>query len=220
MIVAAPKPVSEILAFLGEAQTIVLAGCKGCVTACRAGGEEEVREMAARLREAGEQAGRELTLREFTCERQCEPELLEPLDDLVVEADALVSLACSVGPQLLAARYPYLPVYPGVNTLFIGGAVAPQSWQEFCVACGDCIIQEFGGLCPLARCAKQMLNGPCGGASDGLCEVGGGNLACVWHLIFERLKNLRQLRRVEVFQPPKDWSRSRHGGPRTFSPQE
>ena len=156
----------------------------------------------------------------ITIERQCDVEYLEGLDDLVKDADAVVSIACSVGPQYVAFRYPYVPVYPGLNTTFIGGAAEHGVWKEYCQACGNCIIGEFGGLCPITRCAKQLLNGPCGGSSGGKCEVGKGTIDCVWHLIYERLKNLGKLQRLEDPELYKDWSTSRDGGPRTMIREE
>ena len=159
-------------------------------------------------------------MKEYTCERQCDPEYIEPLDDLVADADAMVSIACSVGPQYVAARYPYLRVYPGLNTTSIGGAVEHGVWKEFCQACGSCIIGNFGGLCPITRCAKQLLNGPCGGSSQGICEVGKGSIPCIWQLIYDRLKNLGELHKLTEVQLYKNWSTSRDGGLRTTTREE
>lgn len=148
MVIAESKPLAEILDMVKDFKKIVVAGCKGCVTVCNAGGEKEVAILASELRIARKAAGNDLAVKEYTCERQCDPEYIEPLDDLVGDADAIVSIACSVGPQYCAARYPYLRVYPGLNTVSIGGAVEHGVWKEFCQACGSCIIGNFGGLCP------------------------------------------------------------------------
>jgi len=220
MVIAESKPVSEILEMIKEYNKVLVAGCKGCVTVCNAGGQKEVEILASELRIARRTAGNDLEVKEYTCERQCDPEYIEPLDDLVKDVDAVVSIACSVGPQYIVARYPYLPVYPGLNTVSIGGALEHGVWREFCQACGKCAIHLFGGLCPIARCAKQLLNGPCGGSSGGKCEVGKGQIDCVWHLIYERLKNLNQLHTMEELRLYKDWSTSRDGGPRTTIREE
>ena len=172
MVIAESKPLAEILDMVKDFKKIVVAGCKGCVTVCCAGGEKEVAILASELRIARKAAGNELEVKEYTCERQCDPEYIEPLDDLVADADAVVSIACSVGPQYVAARYPYLRVFPGLNTTSIGGATEHGVWKEFCQACGNCIIGDFGGLCPVTRCAKQLLNGPCGGSSEGHLRSG------------------------------------------------
>jgi hypothetical protein len=184
------------------------------------GGEKEVAILASELRIARKAAGNELEVKEYTCERQCDPEYIEPLDDLVADADAVVSIACSVGPQYVVARYPYLKVFPGINTTSIGGAVEHGVWKEFCQACGNCIIGNFGGLCPITRCAKQLLNGPCGGSSEGICEVGKGSIPCIWQLIYDRLKNLGELHKLTEVQLYKNWSTSRDGGLRTSIREE
>jgi hypothetical protein len=220
MVIAESKPLAEILDMVKDFKKIVVAGCKGCVTVCCSGGEKEVAILASELRIARKASGRELEVQEYTCERQCDPEYIEPLDDLVAEVDAVVSIACSVGPQYVAARYPYLRVFPGLNTTSIGGATEHGVWTEFCQACGSCIIGDFGALCPITRCAKQLLNGPCGGSSGGLCEVGKGSIPCIWQLIYDRLKNLGELHKLTEVQLHKNWSTSRDGGLRTTIREE
>ena len=220
MVIGESKPLAEILEKVKDFKKIVVAGCKGCVTVCCVGGEKEVAILASELRIARKAAGSELEVKEYTCERQCDPEYIEPLDDLVANADAVVSIACSVGPQYIVARYPYLKVFPGVNTTSIGGAVEHGVWKEFCQACGNCIIDDFGGLCPITRCAKQLLNGPCGGSSQGLCEVGKGSIPCIWQLIYDRLQNLGEVDKRTEVHLSKNWSTSRDGGLRTSIREE
>ena len=148
MVVAESKPVAEILEMVKDCKKVVVAGCKGCVTVCNSGGSKEVGILASELRIARKAAGSDVEVIEYTCERQCDPEYIEPLDDLVKDTDAVVSIACSVGPQYVAARYPYVPVYPGLNTVFIGGAAEHGVWKEYCQACGSCGIGEFGVCAP------------------------------------------------------------------------
>jgi ferredoxin len=220
MVIGESKPLAEILEMIKDFKKVVVAGCKGCVTVCNVGGEKEVAILASELRIARKASGDELEVKEYTCERQCDPEYIEPLDDLVADADALVSIACSVGPQYVVARFPYLQVFPGINTTCIGGSQEHGVWKEFCQACGNCIIHHFGGLCPITRCAKQLLNGPCGGSSEGICEVGKGSIPCIWQLIYDRLKNLGHLHNLVEVKLYKDWSTSRDGGLRTMIREE
>jgi len=220
MVIGESKPLAEILDMVKDFQKIVVAGCQGCVAICCAGGEKEVAIRSAELRIARRASGSDLEVKEYSCERQCDPEFIEGLDDLVEDVDAVVSIACSVGPQYIVARYPYLKVFPGLNTTSIGGAVEPGVWKEFCQACGDCLIHHFGGLCPITRCAKQLLNGPCGGSSQGLCEVGHGTIPCVWQQIYDRLKNLGELHKLTEVHLYKNWSTSRDGGLRTTIREE
>ncbi|MDY6988345.1 MAG: methylenetetrahydrofolate reductase C-terminal domain-containing protein [Thermodesulfobacteriota bacterium] len=215
MIVAEHKPIKELLEMIEGYNNILLVGCKGCVTVCNAGGSKEVAILAAALRIARRKQGKPVTIDELTLDRQCEPEFISWLDEPVRKNnyDAIVSLACSIGPQYIAEEFDTVVVLPGLNTGFMGGTVEHGIWEEYCAACGDCVIQSFGGLCPITRCAKGLLNGPCGGSVDGKCEVN-EDMDCIWELIFERMKSLGQVDRLRQIVGAKDWSTSLSGGPR------
>jgi hypothetical protein len=122
-------------------------------------------------------------------------------------------MACGAGVQFVAEAYPEMPVFPAVNTTFIGVTEEQGVWTERCQACGNCILHLTGGICPVSRCSKSLMNGPCGGSSDGKCEVN-KEIVCGWQLIIERLKQLGELDKYEEYIPIKDWSSSRDGGPR------
>jgi hypothetical protein len=119
----------------------------------------------------------------------------------------------AAGVQALAERFPGKPVYPGLNTQFLGILEEQATWTEKCIGCGECMLAEFGGVCPVTRCAKHMLNGPCGGSTSERCEVS-ADKPCAWQLIFKRLQSIGQLDRLEKIHPPKDWSKAWHGGAR------
>jgi len=128
--------------------------------------------------------------------------------------DAIVSLACGVGVNFMSERAKkILPVFPGVNTIAMSTCEELGVWGERCAGCGQCILDKTGGICPVARCAKTIMNGPCGGTKDGMCEIG-NNTPCAWYLIVERMKKLGQLEKLEEILPPKDWRPARDGGPR------
>lgn len=214
MVVAERKPIKEILEMMAGYKKILLVGCKGCVTVCCAGGTKEVGILASVLRIARNKEGNPLEVVEYTLERQCDPEYIEQVAS-IVEGDgveAILSMACSVGPQYMARRYA-VPVYPALNTTFIGGSLEHGVWAEFCQACGNCVIHHFGGICPVSRCSKSLFNGPCGGSSGGKCEIS-KEVDCAWHLIYERMKALGRLDDMAKIFPIKDWSTSRDGGPR------
>jgi len=214
MVVAERKPIQEIMAMVAEYNKILLVGCKGCVTVCCAGGTKEVGILASTLRIARKKEGKPLEIIERTLERQCDPEYIEQVSDVIEKdgVEAILSMACSVGPQYMAKRY-NIPVYPALNTKFIGGALEHGVWAEFCQACGNCIIHYFGGICPIARCSKSLFNGPCGGSAKGKCEVS-PEIDCAWQLIYDRMKALGKLDELTKVFPVKDWSTSRDGGPR------
>ena len=87
------------------------------------------------------------------------------------------------------------------------------TWLEMCAGCGDCILHLTGGICPVARCTKSLMNGPCGGTNDGKCEIN-PETECGWVLIVNRMKELGTLDKLSEINPPRDWSSSYHGGPR------
>ncbi len=214
MIVAEWKPINELVAMLRRHEQILLVGCATCVAECAAGGEREVETLAPLLRMALQVQGHRVQIQAKTLERQCEWEFLEELDEIIPEVDAVLSLACGIGVQAVAERFPETPVYPGVNTTALAIREEPGLWTARCSACGDCVLGETFGLCPVTRCAKSLMNGPCGGTrKDGKCELD-ENTDCVWNLIVERARARGSLDSLTGVHKPKDWSNSRHGGPK------
>jgi ferredoxin len=214
MIVAEQKPLEEIYAQTQGKRHVLIVGCRECVTVCQAGGEKEVGLLAAALRLKSQAEGREpIETKEESVQRQCDPEYVLPLRELAAEADLVISMACGVGVQYLAELLPGAWVVPALNTRFGGGSVEQGVWEERCGFCGDCLLDRTGGICPVARCSKSLLNGPCGGSHDGKCEVDEA-IACGWQLIFDRLKGLDRLELLMELQPVKDWRTARDGGPR------
>jgi ferredoxin len=213
MIVAEKKPVEEIIAQVKDFNKILIAGCNECVTVCEAGGKKEVGILASALRMYFLNEGKKVEIDEVTLERQCDHEYLEEIRDRIDQYDAVLSLACGVGVQFMAEKYFSTPVFPGVNTCFMGAAEERGVWSERCQACGQCILGETAGICPISRCAKRLLNGPCGGSTKGKCEIN-KELDCAWQLIIDRLKELDRLDDYEKIMPIKDWSTERSGGPR------
>ena len=213
MIVAEQKPLEEIKAMLAPYERVLVVGCGTCVTVCFAGGEKEVGILASALRMATRIDGDPKVVDEATVQRQCEWEYLDTLKDRIGEYDVILSLGCGIGVQALVERFPQARVLPGLNTTFLGLPVEQGLWSERCAACGNCILDRTAGICPIARCAKQLLNGPCGGSQNGKCEVN-PDLDCAWQLIYDRLEALGQLDLLLEITPAKDWSTSRDGGPR------
>jgi ferredoxin len=213
MIVAEQKPLAEIKAMLNGYEKVLVVGCGTCVTVCFAGGEKEVGILASALRMATRLDGNGISFDEVTVQRQCEWEYIDPLAERLENYDTILSLGCGIGVQTLAERFPGKRVLPGLNTTFMGLPTEQGVWEERCQACGNCILDLTGGICPITRCSKQLLNGPCGGSQNGKCEID-PETPCAWQLIWERMSALGLLDRLMEVQPPKDWSTSRDGGPR------
>jgi len=213
MIVGEQKPIAEIIEIIAPYQKILILGCGTCVKTCFAGGEDEVATLASALRLALKKDGQAIAIEEFTIERQCEDEFIQEAAAAIAQNTAVLSLACGAGVQAIARRFIKTPVLPGVNTTFIGVLEKPGLFTEECLGCGDCKLAIFGGVCPIARCSKKLLNGPCGGSQDGKCEIN-PDIDCAWQHIIDRLKALGQLDNLRTYIPPKNWQASNAGGPR------
>ncbi len=213
MITAVRKPFAEIAGMLDGCGRVLILGCGTCVTVCMAGGEKEVGILASTLRLANRSKGRDMEVTEATIERQCDREFFDPVKDKISQADVVLSMACGVGVQFLGEVFPSKPVLPALDTKFYGATVGQGQWAERCAGCGTCVLGEYGGICPIARCSKSLLNGPCGGSQNGKCEVDPKSIECGWQLIYDRMKSLGQLDRLTHVTPLKDWSPGRYGGP-------
>lgn len=212
MIKAKRKPFEEIKSLIARHDRVLVAGCGGCVSVCYAGGLKETGilkdQLAASFLQDGD--GRRRIIATHTVERQCNMTYVAELDEVVRGFDAVLSMACGAGVQYLAERYPNLPVYPAVNTLFIGVDRQMGLFEERCRACGDCVLGFTGGICPVTRCAKSLFNGPCGGTSGGFCEVG-DDIPCAWKQIHERLTAIGQMDNILKIHPPMQWRNTKRG---------
>jgi len=213
MITAEQKPIDEIRGTIAPYKRILVLGCASCVAECAAGGEKETAMLASALRMAAKMEKQEVEIKEKTIDRQCVNEFIVLLDDIIDKYDAILSLGCGAGVQAVGDMFPEIPVIPALNTEFLGETKSQGLWVENCLGCGDCMLYYFGGICPLARCSKQLFNGPCGGSVNGKCEVN-PDLDCAWQLIIDRLSRFGALDRLEEVYPPKDWSKKQGSGPR------
>jgi len=210
------KPLNEILSVLEDGENVMVVGCGNCAAKAKSGGEPETEAMAERLRARGVAVtgwavppnGGSL------CKLSATQKLLR--EDHKAEcaaADSFLVLACGQGVHTVIDATEAQAVHPGCDTIFGGETVNDGFITEYCSLCGECVLESTGGLCPITLCAKSLLNGPCGGARDGKCEVD-PDRDCGWHLIFERLRELGRRDALLEYQPPKNWLRA--GGPRSL----
>jgi ferredoxin len=219
MIVGHQKPIEEILASLKGYRRIMILGCGTCVSVCLTGGDKEAHALARAIERARSQEDLPPILEVATMERQCERDWIPKFLHVSDEVEAILSLACGAGVQTVADAFKGLPVIPALNTTFLGALDQAGVWNEKCLGCGDCVLAQTGGVCPVARCAKRLFNGPCGGSSNGKCEISavvGRDVECAWQLIIDRLTALGRLDDYYKIQPPKDWSTETAMGPRTL----
>ncbi|RLE51088.1 MAG: 5,10-methylenetetrahydrofolate reductase [Candidatus Methanomethylicota archaeon] len=205
MIVTEQKPLGEILSAIKGFEKLVVIGCGSCATECQTGGEKEVEQLSRKLQENGY-----TILDKFIPEVNCDERIVKLAyrdhRGAVEKADALIVLSCGVGVQVWASVANKF-VVPGLNTLFSGKVERIGRYYQFCRQCGNCILHLTGGICPIARCSKGLLNGPCGGMYNGKCEVSGWTRDCAWYLIYKRLKELNRLDAFTEVNLPKDWSK-------------
>jgi ferredoxin len=213
MIVAEQKPLEEIKHLVSGFNKVLVLGCGTCVTVCFAGGEKQVGVLASSLRMATALDGAPIEFLEATVQRQCEYEYNQEIADLLPQVDVVLSLACGIGVQTVNEQFPGVVTLPGLNTAFLGQPTEQGIWEERCQACGNCVLATTGGICPVARCAKSLLNGPCGGSQNGVCEVD-ADTRCAWQLIYDRMTALGRLELLLEPTPMKDWQTSRDGGAR------
>ena len=207
MVVSEKKPIEELLGYLKGAKKVVLVGCGDCASACKTGGEPEISEMKETLAANGIEVTGSVII-PTACNLLLGKKELKAVKDALKEADAVVSMACGDGTQTIMknVKKQNIPVYPANDTLFIGEVERVGKFEEACKACGECELGWTGGICPVTMCAKGLVNGACGGAKNGKCEVSPDN-DCAWVLIYERLKALGQLDNMKEVRAPKDYSK-------------
>jgi ferredoxin len=205
MIITKQKEFGELLSSIGKGPVFMI-GCSECATLCHTGGEKEVLEM----KDAFEDKNIKVTgwvILDPACHLQNDKRILRKYKEEVNKANKILVLACGNGVQTVSEIIEDTDIIAGNDTLFLGEIKRANEFEKRCNMCGDCIQDLFGGFCPVSRCPKSMLNGPCGGSIDGKCEVD-SDLDCVWDLIYKRLKTKEQLQLLKTIQKPKDWSKS------------
>ncbi len=210
MLISEQKPLEEILSYLDGDESVFLIGCKGCAEGWGSGGEQQVADMGNTLQEQGKAVSGSVVV-DMLCDRALIKLKLRAYKKEVAAADSILVLTDGAGVQTVAEVVDKV-VHPGCNTLSAGGAHAEWKEAERCLECGDCMLDYTGGLCPIARCSKHLLNGPCGGSQDGKCEVD-PDIPCVWQQIVDRLARIGQLDKLEGLVAPKNWSVSLTSGP-------
>lgn len=198
MIISRQKEFKELLRNLKE-QDIFIIGCGKCAAKLRVGGEPEVLEMEKRLKRAGKNIAGWAVL-SSACNIPSWEEVISQ-NPGIEKSDALLVMSCGGGVSVIS-RFAETQVYPALDTESLGGVCSEEIIGEQCDMCGECAVWLYGGICPLAHCAKGLLNGPCGGAVEGKCEV--DERTCAWDAIYERLKKLGKLEYLEIIHEPKD----------------
>ncbi len=205
MLLSEQKPFEEILSYLDGENSVFILGCNGCAEASGTGGPLQVEEMTKKLEEAGKKVAGSMVI-DFLCEKALVKSRLRPKLETVNGADSILVMTCGVGVQAVAATI-NKACHPACNTVNLGGSRGEWKGSERCIECGDCLLEYTGGICPLTACTKGLINGACGGASNGKCELS-PDKDCGWELIYNRLKITNRLDKLKKFIAPKDWSKA------------
>ena len=215
VVITTKKPKEEVLEALNNynVNKVLVISCGTCAALCQTGGTEGAKDMTEMLTEEGFEVTETAVIEEI-CDNRVMKKDLRKLDAEVNESDAILSMGCGLGAQsivtVLQKNHPNIPVLISNDTKFIGMTERIGRFHMRCRACGDCYLNYTGGICPIATCAKGLMNGPCGGMVKGKCEVGNYEKDCGWVLIYERLKAIDRLDLFTVLRDARDWSESGH----------
>ena len=205
MIITKQKDFHEILKSLNN-KPVFIFGCSECATLCNTGGEKEVLDMKKALENKNLNVVGWVVL-DPACHLNNDRRLIRAHKHELDKAEKILVLACGNGVQVVSEILDDIDVVSGTDTLFLGEIKRANEFEKRCNICGECIIDLFGCFCPISRCPKSMLNGPCGGSKEGKCEIN-ADLECIWEQTYKRLKKIGKLRLLEEIQKPKDWSKS------------
>jgi len=205
MIITKQKELTEILNSIGKGPVFIV-GCNECAKLCHTGGEDEVLEMKDNL-EKEKILVSGWSILEPACHLNNDRRLLKPHKNEIDKSNSILVLACGNGVQTVSELFDEKNIISGNDTLFLGEIIRANEFGKRCNLCGECLLDFFGSICPVTRCPKSMLNGPCGGATNGKCEVD-SKLDCIWVDIYNRLNKSGKLGKLDEIKKPKDWSKS------------
>jgi ferredoxin len=215
VVITTKKPEEEVFEALEnyKVKKIALVSCGTCAALCQTGGTEGLEEWNKKLLEKGYEITTTI-VSEDVCDNRVMKKDLRKVDEAIGQSDAILTLSCGLGAQsivhTLSDKHPKIPVVIANNTEFMGETERIGRFYMRCQGCGDCLLNETGGICPITTCAKALMNGPCGGMVNGKCEVGNYERDCGWILIFNRLKEIGRLDLFGKLRPPRDWSECGH----------
>jgi len=196
------KTLADIEKLLDKESKVFLVGCGTCATMCHTGGKDEVLDIQRKLGASGKTVTGWVVI-PTVCDALAQQAVAENAKAME-EADCILVMACAYGVQALAL-YTAKPVYPALDTLFMGQELSPGVFSEVCVQCGECVLGWTSGICPITACPKGLLNGACGGAKGGKCEVSAAK-DCAWELIYERLRQQGKLENLKKRRSPRNFA--------------
>lgn len=205
MIITKQKNFIELLRCI-DSKPVFLIGCNECATLCHTGGKDEVLKLKeALVKKQIPVLG--WVILEPACHLLNDKRMLKEYTKELSKSEKVLVLSCGNGVQTIAEILSEKEVIAGADTLFLGEISRFNEFDKRCMLCGECLLDNFEGFCPVARCPKSMLNGPCGGSTRGKCEIN-SEVECIWDRIYQELKKRGKLQALDVIQKPKDWSKA------------
>ena len=172
---------------------VFIVNCHGCKEVSFP--EEEANALQKEMTEAGKVTG--ILTTDYICNPENMKLRLEKHRKEIDAADMVLVFSCGVGVQSVAEYFEDKKVCAGCDTIALPGFQGVTPLEYKCDQCGECYLNITGGICPLTACSKSLVNGQCGGAKDGKCEVD-PNMECGWERIYQRLKKLGRLDLLKV----------------------
>lgn len=202
MVITKQKQIKEIEKYLNPKEKIFIIGCGECATVCATGGEPEV----MKLKENLEKDGFEITgfaIPDAPCNTVQIRRVLRKNKKMLECTDSIILLACGLGGQSLKDNLTQkIAIHMGCDTLGMGQTAKNNEFPQTCIGCGECVLELTDTICPIANCAKGLMNGPCGGQDKGKCEIN-NEKDCVWIKIYESLKKNDRLYLLKEIRPAK-----------------
>jgi ferredoxin len=206
MIITKSKNINNILNQINQ-ESVFIIGCSECATICKTGGENEISKLEKLLIKQGINVIGSVIL-EPACHKLNDKRILNKYKSELKDIKQIITLSCGNGAQTISEIFEDKEVISGTDTIFLGQIKHINEFEKKCNLCGNCIIIKYDGLCPITRCPKNMLNGPCGGSKEGKCEID-NNMDCIWNLIYKKFKKNNRIKELREINEPFDWSNSK-----------
>ena len=206
MIITKSKNINTILNQINQ-ESVFIIGCSECATICKTGGENEISKLEKLLTKQGINVIGSVIL-EPACHKLNDKRILNKYKKELKNIKQIITLSCGNGAQTISEIFEDKEVISGTDTIFLVQIKHINEFEKKCNLCGNCIIDKYDGLCPITRCPKNMLNGPCGGSIEGKCEID-NNMDCIWRLIYKKFKKKNRLKELKEINEPFNWSNSK-----------
>ena len=184
------KSNDELTALLADKDNLFVIACNKCFKEFETIDEPDCAEFEKIAAECGKTITGSAKV-DFLCNKT---QTTKKLQDMIPEGtENVIVISCGLGVQTVAdLKRAEMPVYAAANSLNYTGHHGMALTKKSCDACAQCYLNITGGICPIVDCSKSLVNGQCGGAKNGKCEVD-SNKDCAWEKINKKLEKQGRL---------------------------